>query len=174
MLFIRKQIILFIKQSFSKMKKLFIQYFDKLLVGFMALIGFIGCENAAAEYGTPCADYEIKGTVTDSITSLPVQNARVIVTLTKTYTKPDTTIIDTMASGLTDVTGKYDVQLHEFPLEEITFNVKVKDEDGPANGGDFATGEKEVLFKSTDLTGGNGAWYNGKATKIRDFKLKLK
>ncbi|HEY5592330.1 MAG TPA: radical SAM-associated putative lipoprotein, partial [Paludibacter sp.] len=73
------------------MRKLFIKIFDKFLIGLMACTGlFSGCETVV-EYGTPTADYEIKGTVTDSITSIPIQKARVIVTLTKKYLQQDTT-----------------------------------------------------------------------------------
>lgn len=158
------------------MRKKFVTYFDKFLVGLMGAIGLLtGCETVV-EYGTPTADYEIKGTVTDSLTALPVQNARVIVTLTKTHNEPDTTItvVDTLASTNTDVSGKYDIQFSEFPLEEISLKLKVADEDGAANGGDFASVEKTVVFKRTDLEGKKSGWYDGKAVKTQDIKLQPK
>jgi len=158
------------------MKKQLIKYFDKVLIGLMAVVGlFSGCETVV-EYGTPTADYEIRGTVTDSITALPVQNASVIVTLTKTHNEPDTTItvVDTLASTNTDVSGKYDIQFSEFPLEEISVKLKVADEDGIANGGDFASVEKTVVFKRTDLEGKKSGWYDGKAVKTQDIKLQPK
>ena len=158
------------------MRKLFIKIFDKFLIGLMACTGlFSGCETVV-EYGTPTADYEIKGTVTDSITSIPIQKARVIVTLTKKYLQQDTTItiVDTLASTLTDVSGKYDIQFKEFPLEEISLKLKVNDEDGAANGGDFASSEKDVVFKSSDLEIKKSGWYVGKATKTQDIKLQTK
>jgi len=155
------------------MKKKLIKYFDKVLIGLMAATGlFSGCETVV-EYGTPTADYEITGTVTDSITAQPVQNARVIVTLTRSHDEPDTTVIivDTLASTMTDLSGKYDIQFKEFPLEEVSFKLKVSDEDGVANGGDFASHEKTVVFKRTDLQGKKSNWYDGKAVKTQDIKL---
>lgn len=128
-----------------------------------------------AEYGTPYADFEMKGTVTDSITATPIQNARVIITQTHSYLNGGQMLshIDTMAIKQTDSAGKYDIQIGSFPLEEVTFQLNVDDTDGSVNGGDFVTQEKDVLFKSSELTGGKG-WYDGKAVKTIDIKLKKK
>jgi len=156
------------------MKKLFLKPFDKILLILLAFLGFTSCETSY-EYGTPSADYEIKGTVTDSIMATPIQNARVIITQTHSYPNGVQTIshIDTMAVKQTDNGGKYDIQVGSFPLEEVTFHLKVDDIDGSANGGDFVTQEKDVLFKSSELAGGKG-WYAGKAKKTVDIKLKKK
>lgn len=162
------------------MKKLILKPYDKIIVALLGLIGLLtGCDlihQPVAEYGVPHAEYEIKGTVTDSITSTPVQDIRVIVTRTQTYTEKDSTLthIDTLALKKTDSQGKFDIQVEFFPLDELTFKVKTDDPDGPANGGDFVSQQKDVLFKHSDLIGSNGGWYDGKAVKTIDIKLKKK
>jgi putative lipoprotein (rSAM/lipoprotein system) len=162
------------------MKNIHLKSFDKIIVLILGCIGYLtGCNlinPPMAEYGTPHADYEIKGAVTDSITASPIQNARIIITQDHSYTNGSQTLtyIDTMAVKRTDSEGKYDVQVVSFPLEEVAFKVKVDDTDGSANGGDFIKKESDVLFKSSELTGGKGGWYDGKAVKTVDFKLKKK
>jgi len=161
------------------MKKLLIKSFDKVLISLLCLIGLLtGCDlihPPVVEYGVPHADYEIKGIITDSISSAPIQNVRVIVTQNITYIDHDSTKvhIDTLKLRETDSAGKYDIQFQTFPLEEITFKIKAEDVDGSANGGDFISQEKDVIFKQSELTGGK-SWYNGKAVKIVDIKLKKK
>jgi len=128
-----------------------------------------------AEYGTPHADYEIKGTVTDSITASPIQNARIIITQNHSYLNGGQTLIhiNTLAIKQTDSAGKYDILVGSFPLEEVSFQLKVDDTDGSVNGGEFVSQAKEVLFLRSELTGGK-SWYSGKAAKTIDIKLKKK
>jgi len=162
------------------MKKRFLRPYDKIIIAILGLIGFLtGCDlihPPVAEYGVPHADYEITGTVTDSITSLPIQNIKVTVTRVQTYIEKDSTFThtDTLAVKETDIAGKYDIGFEFFPLDELTFEIKIEDTDGQANGGDFSSLQKEVVFKHSDLSGSKGGWYDGKAIKTLDIKLKKK
>ena len=161
------------------MKRLILKPYDKIIIALLGLIGLLtGCDlihPPVAEYGVPHADYEINGTVTDSTTSSPVKNVQVIISRSVTTVQKDTTFthVDTLAVKETDSSGKYDAQFQTFPLEDLSFNVKANDIDGPGNGGDFSTKQLDVVFKLSDLSGGKG-WYNGKALKTMDFKLKKK
>jgi len=162
------------------MKKLFIKPFDKILLILLGVIGFLtGCSlinPPVVEYGVPHADYEVKGIITDSITSVPIEHIRVLVTQNTVYTDHDSTHIhiDTLALKETDSAGKYDIQVQTFPLEENTFQIIAEDIDGLANGGEFKPQQKGIVFIHTDLTGSNEGWSVGKALKIIDFKLKKK
>lgn len=163
------------------MRKLVLKQFDKLVV---LLLGFVaslmGCKDViqppVAEYGVPHADYQLKGTVTDSISASPIVNARVTITRTETYQEQNVTKIhiDTLAQKETDSSGQYDITSTQFPLPEQHFQVHIEDLDGSANGGDFATQKKEVVVISTELAGDKSSWYAGKALKTIDFKLKKK
>jgi len=161
------------------MKKLILKPYDRIIIALLGLIGLLtGCDlirPPVAEYGVPHADYEITGTVTDSITTAPVKNVQVIISRSVTTVQKDTTfaLVDTLAVKETDNAGKYDAQFQTFPLEDLSFNVKVNDTDGPANGGDFSTKQLDVVFKLSDLSGNKG-WYNGKALKTMNFRLKKK
>jgi putative lipoprotein (rSAM/lipoprotein system) len=160
------------------MKKFILKPYDKIILALITIIGsFTSCDyiNTPAEYGSPYADYEIKGTVTDSISSTPVQHVRVTVTQNRTFGRHDSVLvsIDTLAVKETDSTGKYDIQFQTYPLEVQIFNVKAEDIDGSANGGDFAPLQKNAQFTDSDLSGGKG-WDKGKAVKIIDIKLKKK
>jgi len=161
------------------MKRFILRPYDKIIIVILGFIGFLtGCNlihPPLVEYGVPHADYEITGTVTDSITSTPVKNAQVIISRSVTTVQKDTTFthVDTLAVKETDTSGKYDAQFQTFPLEDLSFNVKVNDIDGLANGGDFSTKKSDIIFKLSDLSGGKG-WYKGKALKTMDFKLKKK
>ena len=161
------------------MKKLILKPFDKIIIALLGLIGLLtGCDfihPPVAEYGVPHADYQITGTVTDSITSSPIKNIKITVTHTQTYSEKDSTFTrtDTLISKETDNTGKYDISFGFFPLDELTFEIKTEDTDGPANKGDFSPVDRQVAFKNSDLSGGKG-WYNGKALKTINIKLKKK
>ena len=162
------------------MKRLILKPYDKIIMALLGLIGLLtGCNlinPPVAEYGVPTADYEISGTVTDSITSAPVKNVQVVLSRSVTTVQKDTTFthVDTLAVKETDSSGKYDAQFHFFPFDNLSFNVKVNDIDGPANGGDYSVKKIDVLFMLSDLSGSNGNWYHGKAAKTVDFKLKKK
>jgi putative lipoprotein (rSAM/lipoprotein system) len=160
------------------MKKLILKRYDRIIIVILGLIGFLtGCNlihPPLVEYGVPHAEYEMKGTVTDSITSSPVQNIRVIISQTQNNGDLASPTIDTLAIKETDSSGKYDILITHFPSDSIIFHVKVDDMDGTANGGDFNSQTKDVLFHQTDLTGASGGWYDGQALKTVDFKLKKK
>lgn len=161
------------------MKKLLVKPYDKIVVFVLGCIGFLtGCSiinPPIAEYGVPHADYEIKGLITDSISSTPIKNSRIIVTRTQVYTEKDSTFthIDTLSTKVTDNDGKYDIQFQDFPFEENVYHLKIDDIDGIDNGGEFRSQEKDVSFLLSDLSGKRG-WYDGKAVKVVNIKLQIK
>ena len=149
------------------MKRLFLKPFDKIILSLLAIFGFAACE-PMAEYGTPSADFIIKGTLTDSISSTSVPNIRIIRGDYATYSYP---LFDTI---YTDATGKYKMSVNSFPVESPTFHLKVDDVDGTQNVGDFQSKTVEVVFISSDWIEKKSGWYAGKAQKTVDIKLKKK
>ena len=149
------------------MKKLFLKPFDRIILSILAILGLTGCP-AVAEYGTPSADYVIKGTVTDSLTSTPLPNIRIIRGDSASYTYPP---YDTI---YTDAQGKYLTTIRSFPVQSPTFHLKVADIDGTQNGGDFQSKTLEVVFTSSDWIAKESGWYQGKAQKTIDIKLQKK
>ncbi|MCL2041593.1 MAG: radical SAM-associated putative lipoprotein [Bacteroidales bacterium] len=153
------------------MGKPVIKLFDKIIV---ILLSFFGIFNSCTqpdmygmpypEYGTPYADYEIKGVVTNKENAHPLQNIRVI---HQTYS-------DTL---YTDSQGKYAFNFYyeggAYP--ERIFHLKVEDIDGEENGGDFTIREIELKITEADrVQKGDGNWYEGKFGKTENVELEKK
>jgi len=135
-------------------------------MAFLAVFGFTQCE-IPAEYGTPHADFIIKGTITDSISSTPVANIRVIRGDSTSLAYPR---FDTI---YTDSKGQYQSTVSAFPVKSPTFHLKIDDIDGAQNVSDFQRKTVEVVFTSSDwINKGDNDWYFGKAVKTVDVKLK--
>ena len=149
------------------MKNLFLKPFDKIILSLLAILGFTQCE-VAYEYGTPSADFIIKGTITDSISSTPIPNIRIIRGDSTSYSYP---LFDTI---YTDVNGKYQTTAGAFPVESPTFHLKIDDIDGAQNVGYFQRKTVEVVFTSSDLIEKKSGWYAWKAQKTVYIKLKKK
>ncbi|MBP1675955.1 MAG: hypothetical protein H6Q20_514 [Bacteroidetes bacterium] len=141
---------------------------DKLLIFILAFMGLGSCDvNEPAEYGTPNADYQFNGTITDSVLGSPLKNIRVI---SRSKENPLYGAIDTVYTG---ADGTYKIEFNDFAYTEFT--LKIEDIDGVNNGGEFEAQEKSVTITSTDwVNKSQGDWYEGKAVKIVDIKMKPK
>ena len=143
------------------MKKIFLKIFDKTLIGVLGLVGIVSCDSAC-EYGTPHADYEIKGTILVKDTKEPIKNIRVIHQYKLAWG-------DTIYS---DEAGKY-----EFNYQNYLFDIqklKFEDIDGVENGGEFETKEIEITFTEADKVKKGDGWYEGKYSITRDIELEHK
>ena len=148
------------------MIKQLIKYFDRIILLILGLAGLASCE-PMAEYGVPSADYQIKGTVTDSVTNSPLKNIRVIRKFAENSLYGDTVY--------TDAEGKYNINFTTFPVDNPQFSLKYEDTDGVLNGGDFAERELTVKITSSDwVDDGDDDWYYGKAVKTENIKLQYK
>ncbi|MCL2131715.1 MAG: radical SAM-associated putative lipoprotein [Lentimicrobiaceae bacterium] len=144
------------------MKKSVIKFFDKIIVVLLGILGvFNSCEKPL-EYGTPHANYEVKGVITNKETSKPIQNIQVIRQIHQEYG-------DTL---YTDADGKYVFAFGDFPYKDNVYRLKIEDIDGEENGGDFVTKEIEVKITQADqIEKGDGNWYDGKFSKIVNIEL---
>lgn len=133
------------------MKNLIIRLCRLLLPFFGA--SAVGCDTVyypADEYGTPYADFEVKGRVQDAVLSQPVQGIQVSALYSLTDPEP-------VVTAVTDAEGRFDLTGSFFPAESIL--IEVKDVDGEENGGVFVSTTITVpLERVTD----GGGWYSGK------------
>ncbi len=140
--------------------RLFLLTWDKIVVTLLSFIAFVtGCENSifpAAEYGMPHAHYNINGTVKSKSDQKPVQKIRVLIENENVNTLYQDTFY-------TDSKGKFAVQYTEFP-EEQSWHIRFQDVDGIENGS-FSDKDTSIVFKPNELSGGDGDWYEGEATK---------
>ncbi len=131
---------------------------NRIYLLLLALLGFAGCGvkdgieteddsgNQLVMYGTPYAEYTVKGRVTDAA-GRPIAGIEVQTNGRAAVTDPQ---------GAYTVAGRSDI-LARAPF--VTFT----DTDGPANGGDFAARQLEVRFSESDRTGQReGSWMYGR------------
>lgn len=113
-------------------------------------ISAVGCDiiSPRVEYGSPYADFEVKGKVEDALRSLPLQGIRISAT--------DESGEMTYASATTDPEGRFELLWSDFPSETAT--LRAEDIDGPDNGGAFASLTINVPLEQT---GEGDGWYQG-------------
>lgn len=145
---------------------------NKVLAGILTLLGFsmVSC-NTEEEYGSPYAEYEIKGKVVNE-EGKAIPGIQVVLTETPSYTSSSYAYCDTLQSGNKGEFNR-NVGIHSVGNDQ-KFELRAKDIDGEDNGGLFEEETTEVLFKKEDLKGASGNWYYGKATKEVTIVMKNK
>lgn len=139
------------------------------LLGCLALL--TGCdyirESLIVEYGTPTADFELKGIVTDKQTDKPIEGIQVVRLNPSSDLWEDTVY--------TNLRGKYEFHFQDFSVADQYFEIKVEDVDGSVNGGEFKTTTKDVYIEDYNwIKEPEGNWYDGKAVKTQNFELDKK
>lgn len=115
----------------------------------------------ACEYGTPMADFEIKGKVTDS-ENTPIPGIEVSAHDFRTGN----------SGTLTGKDGSFSLSFRQFPAELVDINVK--DIDGEENGGVFNDCTVSVPVVQTEKPAKDDNWYSGKYSGDIDIILKEK
>ena len=164
----------------EKMKVRFNRWYNAVLTALLSILGF-GCSSEEpmdmygppVEYGTPQADFILKGTVTDEI-GTPVQGLKT--SLKEVYKHDLVTNTYGVDSIQTNESGNYQLKLGK----ESNFfkeNVKliVEDIDGEANGGEFLSDTLDIDYnKAVKVGEGDQRWYEGTFEVVTDIKLKKK
>ncbi len=146
-----------------KITRAFIKGTNWALAGLLSLLGFnTSCDvNGSTEYGTPYAEFEFKGKVTDASDNV-VPNAKVVIQ----NLFPNSKLYYPMDSIQTDANGAYDETVRTYPTDQ-TFRIVT-------NKTDYVADTTVITVKESELTGGRKDWYNGKVTKTVNIKLKKK
>jgi putative lipoprotein (rSAM/lipoprotein system) len=139
--------------------------FSSLLAIIIGLSGFsISCKKESkygtpnAEYGTPYADFLLKGTVKSK---------------TDQSVLPDIKVTMAANTVQTNGAGFFQVAVNGIFPEAHTFNVNFHDLDTLANG-NFKDKDTTISFPGTNFTGGDGAWYEGTEIKTTEVFLEPK
>ena len=161
------------------MKVRFNRWYNAVLTALLSIIGY-GCSSSddpeyICMYGTPHADYQFMGTVTDESGSAVMG---IKVSAKNVYRRYDSAVIETYGvdSTLTDSKGKYAVEGEAF-LGEHILKLIVEDLDGEANGGNFMNDtididlDKAKKVKEADK---DDSWSSGTFAITQDIKLKKK
>ncbi|MDR1610573.1 MAG: radical SAM-associated putative lipoprotein [Candidatus Symbiothrix sp.] len=156
-----------------KIKRAVIKGTNWALAGLIGLLGFTNCDDVKygrEEYGTPTADYTVKGAVVDKKTGKPIPGIRVAYS-------PDGAMLmygvtptpyKEKASVTTNAKGEY--KLTEKSSFEEILPVYVSDIDGDQNGL-YRDTVLTVNFKDAVRSGKPQGWYVGEYTVNMDVEL---
>jgi putative lipoprotein (rSAM/lipoprotein system) len=141
-----------------------------LITTCLSALGFTSCNpfEVQLEYGTPNANYSVKGVVTDEA-NRPIPGIQVTIGKQGLPHESfyDVKTMFTAPNGM--FTKSY---VGEFP-RDLTFELTFEDIDGAANG-EFKTKSESVVIKTTELKDGDKRWFKGSATKEITIKLESK
>lgn len=159
-------------------QKTILKQVNRVLAGILSLLGFIGCANQTLlEYGTPIADYTVKGAVVNKTTGKPIAGIRVghspenpatdneapAYYLSKTY-------VLTNAKGEFSLTGNSIAGVFPESSKYPLLSIYVEDVDGAENG--LYESEKiQVDFNNATQTKKSKGWYCGEYTVNVNFGL---
>jgi putative lipoprotein (rSAM/lipoprotein system) len=159
------------------MKVRFTRWYNAVLTALLALLGY-GCSSDEQEmvemYGTPYANYQFSGTVTDESNS-PIKDIKVSAKYVYQMNdgRVETYGVD---STQTDGSGKYAFKSRRFPGDP-NLKLIVEDMDGETNGGAFKSDTIDIDYdnakKVKDPAKGE-SWSIGTYAINQDIKLKKK
>lgn len=143
--------------------------FNWILAGLLSLLGFsVTSCGATDEYGSPYAEYELKGKVTD-MNGDPIQGIEINYGGIYNNVLSPSYINEIYKSPQTQKDGSYDIKFEDSPMGIV--RIIAKDIDGPENGS-FETDSIDVKIEEFE---GGKSWFHGKAkVNIPDIKLKEK
>ena len=137
----------------------------------LALFGLVASSCMRIMYGSPYADWSVKGKVVDENHN-PVGGLQVA--LGNRFQNSPSVIYDVNYEPLdtlqTATDGTYELRRSSFPIQQL--EIHVQDIDGEKNGGEFE--EAGLLVKKIEYTGAKG-WYEGHADiEVPDIIVKKK
>ena len=146
------------------MKVRFNRWYNAVLTALLAMLGYESCSSdSVVEYGTPNADFQIKGQVTYE-GGIPIPGIRV---------RAPYSYIDGSEGQnvLTDENGRF--ELDEFH-SMLYGKLYVEDIDGENNGGEFQSDTIDIWdLPKKEVEKGSG-WYEGKYEVTANIKLNQK
>lgn len=150
----------------KKIGRKFLKGTNWALAGLLSFLGFSGCDIIGrVEYGTPHAEYEVKGTITNEAgKNIPDIQVKLAQGKRGGYIESGITV-------KTDEMGHYSASVTTFPGKD--FVMIVTDTDGETNGS-YASDTIAVRFEEKDYYKKGKGWFEGAARKKVDIKLKPK
>lgn len=137
----------------------------KIITKSLSILGFtipmFGCD-VPDMYGTPSADYEVKGKVLDADGD-PIKGIKVSLMEDPVYNSVSTHSIEN---------GEFKVCLRTIPFDKV--QLTAQDIDGAENGGEFEEKTLELDFSKVAYTGESDGWYHGKKSLEQDIVLEEK
>lgn len=155
--------------SMKTIRKRWLQCFNILLSGALALLGFSACEieETPCEYGQPHASYEIKGKVIN-MKKEPVSDIQVIVNglITTSYSE----WLDSSDTLYTDSKGEF-LFRDDFAQPKAKYKIIHRDVRTDTNSS-ITYKTDSIYIDMPEPTGGSGNWNYGSASKEVTITLK--
>ncbi len=142
----------------KKVKNKFLMKYNRIIIIILSLLGFSTVCVQTYEYGTPSADFIVKGAIQSEENNQLIPNIMVV------------SKYDTIYS---DYEGKYYIKNDGYFPSDQTFLLEFEDIDGQENG-EFHSLDTLIEFIDPDFSGGDGDWYEGETEKVLNIKLKPK
>ena len=146
-------------------RRTFLIKMNWILAGILGMLGFAGCTRYGPyEYGSPHADFTVKGSVVNKATGKPIEGIQVgYQDIHLMYGIPSTSYmpkaaVSTNAKGEFKLTDRFDAINND-----KTLPVYVKDIDGESNGL-FQPETLQVDFSNAEHSGKSKNWYYGEYT----------
>lgn len=141
----------------SKQKKQWLQFYNRILAGVMALLGFTACEETGREeYGVPHANFEVKGKVlTPDKKAAPDIQIIMKGSWDKNAKNFESTYGDTL---ITDQNGEFHYEKEETSTGKYSYRVVYRD----IKNNVYKTDSVQV---DMNATGGKGSWHAGSDSK---------
>ncbi|MDR2928080.1 MAG: radical SAM-associated putative lipoprotein [Cytophagaceae bacterium] len=152
-----------------KTNRILLKGINWVLAGIITILGFAGCDkenNNVDEYGTPRADYTVKGTVVNKTTGKPVKGIRVgyfadgpmpMYGVMPTLYEPKVYV-------MTDNSGEFEITAGFSPIPDNTpLLIYVNDIDGAENGS-FQPENLQLDVSKAEQTKKPDRWHEGEYT----------
>ena len=155
------------------MKVKFNRWYNIVLAALLSFVGY-GCSDnddpGTAMYGSPSADYQVSGTVTDE-NGNPIEGIKASLTYIKEV-EGEIVAGEDISAVLTDASGKFSLGTPVMDLLPNNVKLVVKDIDGEEHGGTFKDGINAIEFENAKLVKqGDGSWYSGTLAIKQDVKM---
>jgi putative lipoprotein (rSAM/lipoprotein system) len=151
-----------------KLNHSFSKGINTVLVVLLGVFGFTGCEliqTNRMEYGTPTADFKVKGAVVNAVDKKPVEGIQV--KIIDKYTDVDgKEYITFQSKSITDAQGNFEIyEKNAFAYGTLTARVS------DIENGLFEDKDIEFDFKDAEKTKSGKGWYSGELTKTLNVEL---
>jgi len=155
-------------------RRAFIKRMNGALAGVITMLGFSDCTMIGMkEYGTPHADYTVKGAVVNKATGKPIEGIRVgygctFCPIPEYGTMP--TPFAPKTHVITNAKGEFKLTDSFFPEEFQKLPVYVEDVDGEENGL-YQSESLQVDFSKAEHSKKSKSWYKGEYTVTINVEL---
>jgi putative lipoprotein (rSAM/lipoprotein system) len=151
----------------------FLKSYNSLIAFLLTLLGFSSsCDPARVEYGTPSADFILKGKIVSAANNNPIQD--IIIEMRRVEkTQDGQTFVKVTDTSFSEYVGNFILTDNgAFPKDQ-TYQIKFTDTDGLQNG-EYEPLDTTIVFQNPTFINGDGHWYNGQTEKELNVKLKPK